>query len=76
MNPSLRDVQTWMAAQILPSSVAPAAAGLAVELNPQGGAPGIERLGVYAGGYLARVGSQGRNADLEILQRGRHVSTR
>ena len=56
MTPSLRDVQTWMAAQILPSSVAPAAADVTVELNPQGGAPGIERLGVYAGGYLTRIG--------------------
>ena len=53
-DPSLRSVQRWMKSRIraagadspeLPSGL----------LNPQGGAPGAERLAVYAAGYLERM---------------------
>ncbi len=53
-SPSLRDVQRWMQARILPGGGATASEA-SVALCPQGGAPGVERLAVYAGGYLARV---------------------
>lgn len=53
-SPSLRDVQQWMQARILPGGAA-AESKAPVALCPQGGAPGIQRLAVYAGGYLARV---------------------
>ena len=43
-----------MTARILPPERAKGAT-TEVELNPQGGDPGTERLSVYSGGYLARI---------------------
>ncbi len=53
-SPSLHEVQRWMQARILPGGAATESEA-PVALCPQGGAPGVERLAVYAGGYLARV---------------------
>lgn len=52
--PTLLQVQRWMKAKILPAERAGASLG-DIPLNPQGGAPGAERLAVYSGGYLARI---------------------
>lgn len=49
---SLEEIQKWMKSQIQP------AAGVQSQetfLNPQGNEAGEKRLGVYAGGYLARI---------------------
>ena len=53
-SPSLRETQRWMKSRILPPARGVTAEGC-VELNPQAGDPGIERLSIYSGGYLARV---------------------
>ena len=53
-DPSLEEVQRWMISRILPPERS-GAAGMEVELNPQAGEPGAERLSVYSGGYLARM---------------------
>jgi len=59
--PSLQEVQRWMKSRIHPSPVtlSPARGEGGgegnVELNPQAGDPGAERLSVYSGGYLARM---------------------
>lgn len=66
--PSLQEVQRWLKSKILPAGpIAPPDA--AVELNPQGNAPGAERLSVYADGYLARV----EEALCEVYETVRHV---
>ena len=52
--PSLLDLQRWMQSRIRPDA-AHVATAREVALNPQRGTPGLERLSVYAGGYLARV---------------------
>lgn len=52
--PSLRELQRWMKSKILPPERADAAVP-EVDLNPQAGDPGTERLSVYSGGYLARM---------------------
>lgn len=52
--PSLEQVQRWMISRILPPERS-GVAGVEVELNPQAGDPGAERLSVYSGGYLARM---------------------
>jgi len=52
--PSLRELQQWMQSRIRPT-----AGTLSTELerhvNSQRGTPGVERLSVYAGGYVART---------------------
>jgi hypothetical protein len=58
---TLAEVQRWMRRRIYPEQTEcppdlPQDDGLgAVEFNLQGGDPGEERLGVYAGGYAARL---------------------
>lgn len=52
--PSLQEVQRWMISRILPPERS-SAASPEVELNPQAGDPGADRLSVYSGGYLARM---------------------
>lgn len=64
--PSLREVQQWMAAQILPGGEADPSA---VALNPQRGAPGVQRLAVYADGYRART----EDALADVYEAMRHV---
>jgi hypothetical protein len=51
-SPTLAEVQRWMAARILPGGAFDPSA---VALNPQRGAPGADRLAVYAEGYLVRT---------------------
>ena len=66
--PSLQEVQRWLKSKILPESRT--SSGIpAVELNPQGNAPGAERLVVYADGDLARV----EEALAEVYETIRHV---
>ena len=67
--PSLRDVQRWMQSRILPPERAAAEALSTVELNPQAGDPGVERLSVYSGGYVARM----QEALEEAYEAVRHV---
>jgi hypothetical protein len=67
--PSLQQVQRWMKAKIAPAPSDTAADGLSACLNEQGGAPGIERLSVYAGGYLTRT----EEALAEVYEAVRHV---
>lgn len=66
--PSLRELQQWMQSRIRPT-----AGTLSTELerhvNPQRGTPGIERLSVYAGGYVART----RAALAEAYEAVHHV---
>ncbi len=69
--PSLLEVQRWMKAKILPTERTGASLG-EVPLNPQGGAPGAERLSVYSGGYLARI----EEALEEAYPAVRHVTGR
>lgn len=53
--PSLRDLQRWMKARIQPDAArADLPEGLPV-LNDQRGTPGVERLHVYAEGYVTRI---------------------
>lgn len=66
--PSLRDVQQWMKARIRPDGVARRAPSAAA-LNPQRGVPGIERLGVYAEGYVVRT----REALAEVYEAIAHI---
>ena len=65
---SLLEAQRWMKTRILPAERV-SSATVAVELNPQGGEPGEERLGVYSGGYTARM----REALEEAYPAVRHV---
>lgn len=67
--PSLRDVQQWMQQRILPATAAQAAAAPAVALNPQRGTPGLQRMEVYADGYVART----REALAEVFEAVQHV---
>jgi hypothetical protein len=53
--PTLKEVELWMRASIVHTKNAKIPQTIAVELNPQGGEPGRERLSVYAGGYVARI---------------------
>ncbi|MDO8730148.1 MAG: DNA-binding domain-containing protein [Candidatus Omnitrophota bacterium] len=69
--PSLEEVQRWMVSRILPPERS-GMAGVEVELNPQAGDPGAERLGVYSGGYLARM----EEALEEAYPAVRHVAGR
>lgn len=66
--PSLQQVQRWMKARIR-STPGGSTGELAACLNEQGGAPGIERLSVYAGGYLTRT----EKALAEVYEAVRHV---
>ncbi len=66
--PSLQEVQRWLKSKILPESQTSSKIQ-AVELNPQGDAPGVERLAVYADGYMARV----EEALAEVYETLRHV---
>lgn len=50
--PSLRELQRWMKRRVQPDSMADPGE---TPLNPQGGAPGEERMAVYAEGYLVRI---------------------
>ncbi len=64
----LADLQRWMASRIRPQvDTAPVDDGLVV--NPQRGTPGVERLAVYAGGYVART----RDALAQMYEAVRHV---
>ena len=67
MSPSLLDVQRWMKAQIRPGQ---AGASSALPLRPQRGAPGVQRLAVYATGYLARM----HEALQEVYEAVQHVA--
>ena len=68
--PSLRELQQWMKARIHPGADAsPSASDADRWLNPQRGAPGRERLSVYAAGYLARI----REALMEVYEAVHHV---
>lgn len=66
--PSLRDVQRWMKAQIQPPA---GGAGRVAQpwLNPQRDTPGLERLHVYEHGYLARL----RESLAEVYEAVHHV---
>lgn len=64
--PSLREFQQWMKAQIIPGRK-PLAQNS--PLNPQAGTPGHERMHVYAGGYLTRIHS----ALEEVFEAVHHV---
>ncbi len=66
-DPSLRDLQRWMKARILPRPGAASAALMSPRLNPQRGAPGEERLAGYAGGDLARTREALREAYPAVL---------
>lgn len=68
-DPSLRDVQHWMQARILPATAAQAAAEPAIALQPQRGTPGLVRMEVYADGYVARL----REALAEVFEAVQHV---
>lgn len=52
--PSMAELQRWFKQSISPRAGAPSPALTAV-LNPQGGEPGVQRLAVYAGGYVVRI---------------------
>lgn len=52
--PSLLELQRWMQSRIRPAATA-TAADLRELVSPQRGTPGVERLSVYAGGYVART---------------------
>lgn len=65
---SLRDVQRWMKARIQPGT-SPSARGGDTLLNPQRNTPGLQRLAVYAGGYLART----QQALAEVYEAVHHV---
>ena len=52
--PTLQEVQRWMRARIRPAAIPKTPAADSI-LNPQRGTPGIDRLAVYANGYLARA---------------------
>jgi hypothetical protein len=67
MSLSLVELQRWMAGRIRPTASAAPDADAVV--NPQRGTPGIERLAVYAGGYLERT----RQALAEMYPAIRHV---
>ena len=65
-DPTLREFQQWMKAQILPGSVKPKTG---VSLNAQRGTPGNVRMSVYAGGYITRM----REALAEVFEATHHV---
>jgi hypothetical protein len=71
--PSLREVQLWMAGQMLPGCATDGSSADAepapVALNPQHGVAGAERLAVYADGYLARTD----DALAEVYEAVHHV---
>ena len=72
--PTLQQLQRWMKGRIQPGRAADESAGGAVlseqaPLNPQGGAPGEERLAVYAEGYVVRI----REALAETYEAVLHV---
>lgn len=52
---TLREYQHWMKDQIHPMQAKSAEKSSSDILNPQGGVSGLERLEVYAKGYIARV---------------------
>ncbi len=66
--PSLRQFQQWMKSRILPGASADASMNDAL-FNPQRGTPGVERLSVYAGGYVTRI----REALAEVYEAVHHV---
>lgn len=68
-DPSLRDIQRWIKAGIRSGPGGPAGVPLAAMLNPQRGVAGVERLQVYAGGYLART----HEALSEVYEAVRHI---
>lgn len=51
-DPTLREFQQWMKAQILPAAAKSTAES---PLNPQRQTAGEERMRVYVGGYLTRI---------------------
>ena len=66
--PSLQDLQRWMASRIRPKAVSSILLDEAI-LNAQRGTAGAERLGVYASGYMARA----REALLESYEAVHYV---
>jgi len=66
--PSLLELQRWMTSRIRPAT-AGTAADLRNLVKPQRGTPGVERLSVYAGGYVART----REALAQMYEAVRHV---
>ena len=69
LEPSLQELQRWMAAQIRPRSGSTASVEGETILNTQRGTAGAERLAVYASGYLARA----REALLEAYEAVHYV---
>lgn len=67
--PALAELQRWMKFQIQPGASSDSRSALASTLNPQAGDPGIDRLAVYAGGYLARF----QAALDEVYEAAHHV---
>lgn len=66
-NRSLKETQAWFKKKILPYEEP---AGMVEDiLNPQGSVSGAERLSVYSGGYIARIGE----ALKEAYEAVRHV---
>ena len=67
--PSLRELQQLMRSAIRPASGPTDSHASWAILNPQRGVPGVERLSVYAGGYVARM----REALTEVYEAVQHV---
>lgn len=70
-DPSLRELQRRMKAQIIGARApqAPRGPAASLPLNPQRGTPGEARLAVYAEGYLVRI----REALAEVYEAVHHV---
>lgn len=66
---TLADLQRWMKSKIQPVAKRTTSGKLIPSLNPQGGAPGLERMVVYSRGYIARI----EEALAEMYEAVRHV---
>lgn len=66
--PSLEELQRWMASRIRPKANLPVSIDDDI-LNAQRGTAGVERLAVYAGGYIARA----REALIEAYEAVQYV---
>jgi len=67
--PALRELQQWMKSRIAPRAAVHGTQLPEPLLNPQGGVDGVERLSVYAEGYVERT----RQALEEVYEAIRHL---